>query len=300
MEHGILREEVQRIDGTPESVFDALALIVEELDRPDFEFLPKSVEYAFFEEFYKCLIEWMGRGETDSLQSTFKKLKEVIKNDKDGSFASPFSGIGSKRRFGAYLTTVTEMIEIYLRSDLELKDTINIMGDKANSQRYRQLLSALYDLGQTQFTVSQVMGFDMYKGKYERMVERDLGKLEEFDFISREGGSTKPIRFRLTTRAWYNRKNILEQVSANREKNPAMTRRELVEKIRASIDTKGLAKKLTPATGLGLRDLEIRPPGEFSRDAFLRDRNPREAAMVKLAAFCASKDYATADTLYHS
>jgi hypothetical protein len=217
MELDLLRYEVQRIDGTPDSVLRAIDLLIAELLKPDTNYLPKSIEYGFFEEFSKCLINWMGKGEFGHLKAIYEEIRQRIKMD--DAFISPFSGGSSKKRFGAYLNILNDMIEVYLRSDMELKDSLSIMGFKANQVRQRKLLSALYAYQQPVFTKSEVrerVFRELYGDLTSKQLERDLDELAEVDFLRKEYESPRSINYRLTPKAYYWRTKIEESLVEKR------------------------------------------------------------------------------------
>jgi DNA-binding HxlR family transcriptional regulator len=205
MHHDRLRFEVQMMDGTPEASLKAMELIVNELKSEDY--LPRTIEYNFLEEFYKCLIDWMSKGEVKQIEKVYQHIKSMIKNDHD--FRSPFEGSTSKKRFGAHLNMLMEIAEVYLRTDFESKDTANILGNSSSTKKLRLLLSKFYI--QNRFvTIKDIQQFPAYKGIETRTIQRQLDKLAEWDLIRKNYNSAKKISYELTPKGYYLKEKILD------------------------------------------------------------------------------------------
>jgi hypothetical protein len=136
-----LRYEVQRQDGSAESSTRAMELIVSAYNEVNY--IPKSIEIGFFEEFSKTIMESIGKGDEKNLLSIYQSLENEIKKDDD--FISPFAGSTSKKRFGANLQVMQDFVEVYLRSDLEIKDQTRIAGTDAKTTRMKGILSNLLE-----------------------------------------------------------------------------------------------------------------------------------------------------------
>jgi hypothetical protein len=211
-----LKYEVQRIDGSAESVITAIKLIVEAYQHRDH--IPKSVEYGFFEEYYKQLIEWIDQGEDQKVEYAFKAIQEII--GQDSEFISPFAGASSKRRFGAQLNFISDLMETYLRSDLQVKDEHLLWGRKAADKRLRQLLHYLLgregyvsatDIANSGVYVSTEKSQDARK----KMADRDLQELADLGFVKRRVISARKIVYQVSNRTFYLRGRLEEEFGPN-------------------------------------------------------------------------------------
>jgi predicted transcriptional regulator len=209
-----LRYEVQRLDGEPDSALQAIGLLIESLNDKGMD-PPRSIVYGFFEEFYKCLIDWMGRGETKKLTTTYHSIKAIINRDED--LLAPFAGVSSKRRFGASLHVLTDMIEVYLRSDMEIKDYNDLLGPGKQRRRLRQLLLALLEMD-TLISVNKIAAHPLYnkdKDSYKTAL-RHLDRLSELGFLTKESDS-KLLQYRLARKTWSFRDKLQEMVDLEEE-----------------------------------------------------------------------------------
>ncbi len=211
MDLDTLRYEVQRLDGTPAAVTNAVSLIVEEYERS--AYLPKSIEYGFFEEFFKNIIDWIGKGQEKDLLEMFTSIKATI--DSDDEFISPFAGTSGKRRFGAQLNFVRDFIEIYLRSDMASKDEQYLKDDSKKAKRLRLLLCDMYRQDGP-ITVSSLQHIELYEELNAKTPERDLTQLVEWGFLRKKAASPKKIFYELTSKAHFFRARIEESVAASR------------------------------------------------------------------------------------
>jgi hypothetical protein len=285
MDVDILKYEVQRIDGTPESVFRAIDLLIGELKRPELDYLPKSIEYGFFEEFYKCLINWMTRGEFDHLKLTYTTLKEKIRTD--DAFVSPFAGSSSKRRFGASLNVLNEIIEVYLRSDLEIKDVIRILGTKKNQKRHREVLAQLYELQhKAPITVASVNELPEYGRQDVKQTSRDLDDLEKMGFLLKEKLSSKNIQYRLTLRAFRVKEKIEKKIAEDKLKEvavPVSAPGDMVDPV---------AYRMGSGMSSYNKVLQLLQDAKAKRSAKPEAMKQFEKSTSDQSAFCISKDLA--------
>ena len=112
--------EVQRIDGTPASIMEAINLILSRFsDNPEFK-LPKSAEEGFFREAHKTILNWIAeKGGSEKMKELLTSLNVAMMSDK--ILLSPFSGVGYKYRFAAKLSCIYNLLETYLESSLYIK-----------------------------------------------------------------------------------------------------------------------------------------------------------------------------------
>lgn len=215
-----LKYEVQRIDGSPGSVLDAITLIVEQYRQQDY--IPKSIEYGFFEEFYTCLLDWVGLGQDQNIQKALEGVNKVITSDND--FASPFAGSSSKRRFGAQLNFMSEFMEVYLRSDLQIKDEYRLKGQGKSSKRLRHLLWITLN-GEDFFDLDSlvVSAASIYDGMNRKTIERDLQKLVELSLVRKRTNSSRSFFYELTNRAYQFREILNEEFLPERSDSPYLS-----------------------------------------------------------------------------
>jgi hypothetical protein len=216
MELNDLRYGVQHIKGTPESVLKAINLLVSEYSSDSNRYIPKTIEYGFFEEFSKIIIEWIGKGDEKALQQSFNAIREVIRSDDE--FVSPFAGTSSKRRFGAQLQMMSDFIETYLRSDLHIKDHQRIMGSGRKEKRLRILLTELFKIEGT-FEPEMLSSKDIYESVSRKTIERDLNDLTDWLLVRKIRLSAKKICYELTAKAYYLKDKVEEKLRAEIDGN---------------------------------------------------------------------------------
>ena len=139
----MLKYEVQRLDGSTESILRAIVLILEAIKKS--EYLPLSIEDSFIEEYTKSILNWVMTADTPNMQKTFKAVDRILRSDLDMS--SPFRGEGSsKKRFGAKLTTLNKVLETYLRTGLDEKDYALMLQESDNRKRQKKLFRKISEL----------------------------------------------------------------------------------------------------------------------------------------------------------
>lgn len=114
-----LQYEIQKIDGSPESVLSAVNLLFSSLEENN-GLLPKSVEHHFFEEVSRSILDRIGKGMDRDIHSTLSALDEMILFDEDHHH--PLAGLSSKRRLSIMITLLCEIMSVYLRTDFEWKN----------------------------------------------------------------------------------------------------------------------------------------------------------------------------------
>lgn len=202
----MLKYEVQNIDGTSDSVIKALGLIINEFKSG--RQISKGVEFGFFEEFSKCFLNWVGKGETDEIRKSYNEFKKLIYENSE--LGSAFIGTDSIKRAGILLSTLADIMEVYLRSDLETKDLLFLMGSTKKQSNLRKLLHELFQINRP-FTIRDIEGLKigLERKTLVRYIENDL---VDTGFIKKIYLSPKKIVYELTSKSFYFKDKIFENV----------------------------------------------------------------------------------------
>lgn len=224
----MLKYEVQNIDGTSDSAIKALRLIINEFKSE--RQISKSVEFGFFEEFSKCLLNWVGKGEANEIRKSYNEFKQVIYENSE--LGNAFIGTDSIKRVGILLSTLVDIMEVYLRSDLEAKDLLFIMGSTKKQGNLRKLLHELFQLNRP-FAISDIDGLKIgiERKTLVRYIENDL---INSGFVKKIYLSPKKIIYELTSKSFYFKEKIFENIQENAQ-----------ESIAFIINPKELAKRLS-------------------------------------------------------
>lgn len=210
MEKELLKYIVQKIDGSKESILNAMRAILESLDKNDGE-ISKSIEHTFFEECIKSVFDWISKGTTEFMQEIILELNNILATHEELTY--PMAGLNGRKRIGIQMNFLAELMNIYQRSDLEFKDIQRIMlADKVQNRR-RNLLIFLYKKA-SPFKWQDIKDSGLYdSGKkpdaLKKSIERDLNELVKYNFLKENLFGRKNL-YELTPRAYYYKNRIVE------------------------------------------------------------------------------------------
>ncbi len=193
MQTNMLKYEVQRIDGTPASIMQAIHLILSHFTQnPEYK-LSKSVEENFFREAHLAILNWIA--EKDGLvkmQGLRKEINELTKGDE--ILLAPFAGVGYKYRFAARLSCMCDLLEIYLGSETYTKDYIEFT--LPENVHTRDLVVEMWKLD-SPATENEVLGMVLSTGATRKDLEYLLG-----EHFVRKNELDEIIYFELTPKAF--------------------------------------------------------------------------------------------------
>lgn len=186
----MLKFEVQRIDGTTDSVIRAVNLIIDAIKEKPGVGIGISTIDCFFEEFHVCVLDRMLGGkpeDQEELKSMYKQINAIISGEHE--LCSPYTGIGHMHRFGAMLKAVMEIIEIYLRRHITNKDRGRILSTGKEGERLRKLVDFVHESNKIWLPKEDI---DHYAKTYyfgnQGLIFQDLKILEEMLIVMEGDG----------------------------------------------------------------------------------------------------------------
>lgn len=216
----MLKYEVQRIDGSSISIRQAVDLIIKELTLN--HTISYIVEQSFINEYMKCILNWIGMGDTLNIKETFNSINEVLRSDSELISGEETS---SKKRFGLQLHTLNQMLEVYLHTDLESKSYLKLMNLDKKNLRIRTLFHLLFEKGRS-VSLNELEFFSLYKENdiSKKTIERDLDELIELKLLRKLFISDRKIIYELTPNAFYWKDKIEKPVIQTENINKSFTK----------------------------------------------------------------------------
>lgn len=237
MDIDFLRFQVQSINNTPSSIIEAVKAILAALKEED-GYLPKSVEHHFFEETAKTVLEWIGKGSAENMREAIEGIDKIVMENRELSY--PLTDLDPKKKVSAHLSYFAEMMSIYLRSNLVMKDYQKLLSNHKVQMRSRKLLLKLYELKRS-FTVTDIIDLGLCDIDIDEIqdvsakttVRRTLENLENIGMVKREVDGKRFI-YELTPLAHFRIDEIYNRERAGNPVQSEPQQQEPVEQINIS------------------------------------------------------------------
>jgi len=279
MDIDFLRFQVQSINNTPSSIIEAIKAVLAALKEED-SYLPKSVEHHFFEETAKTVLEWIGKGSAENMREAIEGIDKIVMEDRELSY--PLTDLDPKKKISAHLSYFAEIMSIYLRSNLVMKDYQKLLGNHKVQVRSRKLLLKLYDFKE-RFTVADILEHNLYDIDAEDIQEvsaktnirRTLESLESIGMVKREVEGKRFI-YELTPQAHFRRDEIYKKERAEEPPVQPKPRQQSIKSITISgAWTSGKVKDQDKG-GKRIFYYPFEEDSDLNRDLFTKNFNESE------------------------
>lgn len=176
------------IDWTSWSIKKSIDLLLENFNAEWHMQVTESTENWFFEEYMKAVINWIWTSNEKEIRNNHNDLKKFFQDNHDltNSYKQT-PHLFKKRLFWEKLYVISNLLEVFLRSDLEAKTANLIMTAKPESERLRNILLVLNNL-------SKITAFEELHQKIQdtSLLKEDLWILISHNLIKQyheEGGA---------------------------------------------------------------------------------------------------------------
>ena len=168
-------------------------------------------------EISKTVLNWIGKGHDGQLNIFAHELDRFL--SADAELDDPLAGVTQKRKFGANLAFLLELINVYRHSDLELKDYHLLLLEDKVANRLRKVLMVFFHQDRRLNTAdiyrivygSAHGSTEMVSEPDRKRIQRDLEKLMENGLIQRIPLSPKKFVYEATPRAFAYKNDILQR-----------------------------------------------------------------------------------------
>jgi hypothetical protein len=175
-----------------------------------------QMNYAL-NEISKSILNWIGKGQDEKLRAFGEDMDYFLSLDQE--LDDPLFGVSLKRRFGASLASLLELINVYRYSDLEIKDYHLLMLESKVSNRLRKVLLAFFQ-SDHRLNIRELYYLVYIKGsevpeslseQQRKFMQRDLDILIRYALIQKVVISPKKIVYETSPRANAYRNDIMHR-----------------------------------------------------------------------------------------